>query len=933
MSGFIPFVVIGIATGSAYGLAGTGLVLTYKTSGIFNFAYGSIAALAVFVFYWLHTEHGLPWPLAALIVLAVMSPVEGLLLELLARILEPVAVSLKVVATIGLLLVVLGVGSIWYGSGSYVTAFPQFLPSSTIDVGGVYISWSQIIVVIVSVLATATLYWFFRFVRMGIGMRGLVDNPSLLAMTGEKPVRLRRWAWVIGTVFASAAGLLLAPTLSIDALVITMLIVQAFGAAAVGYFSSLPLTFAGGLVIGIGASLATKYVASVSWLSGLPAGLPFILLFVVLIVTPRAKLVERRVTQARPVRRSWRAPVRVRVLGGLAVLAVLAFVPQMVGADLPIWSEFLIGVVLFGSLGFLVRTSGQISLCHLAFAAAGAAAFSHLMGDWHVPWLAAVLLAGLITVPVGAIIAIPAIRLSGVFLALATLGFGVLLEQMVYQTGLMFGPTTVGLPASRPDFQIGAWNLGSDSGFYYVLLIFAALTTVLLMIAQRGRIGRLLRGLADAPLALETHGTSTNVTRVLVFCISAGLAGVAGALTASLFHYAVGSDYSSFNSLELLALLVIIVPGEPWYALLASLGYMVIPGYLTVPNISNYLEIVFGAFAATYALQESRMPGVPAAVRNLFDRLGELLGDRGSQSSIVTALGDGAGAGRPRHAVAAGPGIEVRDLAVHFGGVKAVQDVSFAAPTQRITGLVGPNGAGKTTTFNACSGLVRPTAGRVLLHSADITRRSTSARSRLGLGRTFQRPDLFSSLTVEENVALGSEASMAGARPLRQLVTRRRERDQTAHATRAAMELVGVSDLATMQAGLLSTGQKRMVELARALAGPFDVLLLDEPSAGLDAAETRRFGQVLRNVVEELGTGILLVEHDMALVREVCEYVYVIDFGQLIFEGTAEEMTSSVVVRAAYLGAEGSEHAGAAAQEVEAGWQRSPDLTDEARPS
>ena len=250
-------------------------------------------------------------------------------------------------------------------------------------------------------------------------------------------------------------------------------------------------------------------------------------------------------------------------------------------------------------------------------------------------------------------------------------------------------------------------------------------------------------------------------------------------------------------------------------------------------------------------------------------------------------------------------GLSVRELAVQYGGVRAVDNVSLDAPMARITGLVGPNGAGKTTTFNACSGLLRPTAGRIFLHDREVTGMGPAGRSRLGLGRTFQKAELFNSLTVRENVELGREASMAGANPLTQLVGRRRDRGVVQRAVDEAMELTGIGPLSDLQAGLLPTGQRRLVELARVLAGPFDLLLLDEPSAGLDAAETVQFGNVLTGVVAERGAGILLVEHDMALVRQVCAHIYVLDFGRLVFEGSPDEMLASDVVRAAYLGSEG----------------------------
>jgi ABC-type branched-subunit amino acid transport system ATPase component len=244
-----------------------------------------------------------------------------------------------------------------------------------------------------------------------------------------------------------------------------------------------------------------------------------------------------------------------------------------------------------------------------------------------------------------------------------------------------------------------------------------------------------------------------------------------------------------------------------------------------------------------------------------------------------------------------------------------------------ITGLVGPNGAGKSTTFNACSGLLRPGNGRVLLHGRDVTTVGPAGRSRLGLGRSFQRVELFSSLTVRENVALGREASLAGANPVRQLVTTAPQRATVRRAVDDALELTGIGPLADLQAGLLPVGQRRMVELARVLAGPFDLLLLDEPSSGLDGAETRRFGEILTGAVAARGLGILLVEHDMSLVRQVCHTIYVLDFGQLVFEGTPTEMLASPVVRRAYLGSDSldvSENAdagprGAAARSMEPG--------------
>ena len=235
----------------------------------------------------------------------------------------------------------------------------------------------------------------------------------------------------------------------------------------------------------------------------------------------------------------------------------------------------------------------------------------------------------------------------------------------------------------------------------------------------------------------------------------------------------------------------------------------------------------------------------------------------------------------------------------------------------RITGLIGPNGAGKTTTFNACSGLLRPTTGQIRLKGADVSSRPPAARARLGLGRTFQRMQLFDSMTVAENVSLGREAELAGGSFLSQLFSKPGDRALLEESTRDAMRLCGVSHLAHAKAGDLSTGQRRLVELARALAGSFDVLLLDEPSSGLDRVETEAFGRVLQRVVRERGTAILLVEHDMSLVMDICEYIYVLDFGQLVFEGAPAEVSASAIVRAAYLGSDEVESTNPTAPAVE----------------
>jgi ABC-type branched-subunit amino acid transport system ATPase component len=264
------------------------------------------------------------------------------------------------------------------------------------------------------------------------------------------------------------------------------------------------------------------------------------------------------------------------------------------------------------------------------------------------------------------------------------------------------------------------------------------------------------------------------------------------------------------------------------------------------------------------------------------------------------------------------PDLTVDHLTVRFGGLMAVDDVSLHATAGSITGLIGPNGAGKTTTFNACTGVVTATSGRIRLGQQDLAHLSTPSRAAHGLGRTFQRMELFDSMTVAQNVALGPEAFLSARRPWSQFGGRRHERRAVADAAGSAMARCGIESFGASRAGNLSTGQRRLVELARAMATPFRFLLLDEPSSGLDVRETERFGEIIAGFVEDTGTGILLVEHDMALVAGMCGYIYVLDFGVLIFQGPTSEVLASEVVRAAYLGSDTIELS-AAGHDSEAG--------------
>ena len=906
MRALLPFIVSGIATGAIYALAATGLVLTYKTSGIFNFGHGAIATAGAYVFYFLHVDKKVHWAISFVGAVFILGPLLGLLMERIARRLTPQRTSWKIVGTIGLVLMVQGLGTIKYGSDARVV--DQYLPkgTDTFRLGGVVFGWDQVVVTVISLVAVGALYGLFRFARLGLAMQAVVDDPDLLDLQGTDPVRVRRISWMIGSMLAALSGVLLVPFIGLESITLTFLIVQAFGAASIGVFSSIPLTYLGGLIIGIASDVSKKYTLTIKGLSGISSGLPFIILFVSLLLVPKRRLVPPTANEARPALQ-WRGPWQLRIGMGVVVFGLLAMVPSFAGPKLVYWTIALVYMIVLLALGLLVRTAGLVSLCSATFAGIGAVTFSQFALEWGLPYFVAFLLAGVVAAAAGAIVAIPTIRLSGLFLALGTLGFGILVERALYGRGFLFTTLATGRPVPRPSFA------HSDPAFYRFVLGVVIVVVLFVNLIHRGRLGRILRGLGDSPIAVSTLGLNTNLTRVIVFCISAFLTAFAGILYGALVHAAETGQlfFISFTSLTIIAVLALAPFRDPWFAVFAGIT-QVIPAYIHNHNTTNWLTVAFGFFAIRIAMDGGHH-SMPKKLHAVFARIGPPERPRKSSvwsrpeamaSSPATAATTVAETPLPAPSMPRGGGLSVRNLIVRFGGLVAVNDVSLDAPMGRITGLIGPNGAGKTTTFNSCSGLNRPTSGVVTMSGKDLARSSPGARARLGLGRSFQIMQLCESLTVQDNVALGREASQAGGSLLRQMFTTRAEQHTRRLSTDDAMDLCGLSGLADLQAGALSTGQRRLVELARCLAGPFDVLLLDEPSSGLDHRETAEFGELLRRVVAERGCGILLVEHDMALVMEICSYIYVLDFGQILFEGDPPTVMASPIVRQAYLGSE-----------------------------
>jgi len=598
MDTWLPFVVIGITAGAIYGLAGVGLVLTYRTSGVFNFAHGALATAGVYLFYELSVKHGWPWWAAAIVCVLVFGVIMGLLLEQVARRLAKAPASVIVVATVGILLIIQGAAAERYGSQTIT--IDQYLPTKTFDIS-VAVGYDQLITTLAGVAIAVGLAVLLGRTRIGIAMRGVVDDSDLMELTGLSGPAIRRFAWMIGGSVAVVSGILLAPTIGLDPVRLTYLVVQAFGAAAIGRFRSLPWTFIGGLMIGVAAAIGQKLEAEHSQLLGLPASVPFLALFVMLIVAGK-----RGLPTPAPVRRVQPEtftplPLAVRAGFGLVLGVVVIALPSMVDARLPVFTQAVGLAIMFMSLSLLVKMSAQVSLCQAAFVAVGAVAFSRLSTEAHLPWLLALLGAGLITVPLGIIVALPAVRLAGIYLALATFAFGLLMENLVYRKSIMFPQGGV-REAPRP--SLPGSGAASDKQYFYIAVVILIAVIVAVIVLQRSRLGRLLRAMADSPLALSTYGTGTTTTLMLLFAISAFFAGIAGGVLAVGTGAAGPGGLGSLQSLLWVAIISITGNNLVRSSIFAALLLAVLPSYLTDLN-PNYQSIMFGVAAVLVALQNA----------------------------------------------------------------------------------------------------------------------------------------------------------------------------------------------------------------------------------------------------------------------------------------------------------------------------------------
>lgn len=551
MSAFFSYTIIGIFTGAAYAIAASGLVLTYSTTRVFNIAHGALGMFFAYVYWDFSQKQGMPVPLALFVVLVLVAPAFGFLLQrFVVRDLGTAPVGLSLVVTVALLVAMFGiVQTVWPSEGRSV---PQFFEGHLIRIGDdIVITWHQLITVILSGVVALALFFLLARTRIGTAMRASVDNPDLLRLYGGRPQLVAGLAWAIGASLAALAGILLTPVIGMQAYDLTLLVISAYAAAMLGKLTSLPLTFVGAMGLGIGQAYVIGYLEYIPFadkLGGLPAVMPTLFLFAILVLLPQAPL---RIGQVKGI---VSAPVpsfaKSGVWGGVMVLIVALLVLSRSESDqLLIGKALALGIVML-SLVLLNGYGGFVSLAQFTFAGVGAVAYSRL----DEPNLLGLVLAGVIAALVGALVAIPVLRLTGLYLALATMAFALLMDKLVFDSEIAY---EIGNPLYADRLSLFGINFDGTAEYVVLMSVFFVAIGLIVIAVRRGRIGRMLIAMRDSQAACGTLGLDLRWMRVGLFASSAGVAGVGGALFAGLFQTTVAAQFIFFESLTLLLMAVV----------------------------------------------------------------------------------------------------------------------------------------------------------------------------------------------------------------------------------------------------------------------------------------------------------------------------------------------------------------------------------------
>ena len=596
--------VVGAALGGIYAITAGGLVMTYATTGVFNFAHASIGAFLAFLYWELRVNRGWPTLLALVVVLVVVAPLLGVVLDvLLMRRLRDAPLVVQLMVTVGLMLAFMGITTtIWKPITPRAT--PAFFAGSAgVHIGDVIATWHRIITVALAAAIALVLRAFLYRTRLGISMRAVVDNRNLAALTGARPNVVSSAAWALGCSTAGLAGILIAPETGMVVETLTLIIVIAFAAAAIGQLRSIPMAFVGGMVIGLAKAFTGVFLAFGKDWNYAPDAIPAVILFVAVLFLPNARLETGTV---RLTKRTERLTTPAEALAGAAAMVAIVaawangWIPWFSGTNFgqrtDIWlgrgAGFLVVGLIMLSLVPLIGWAGQVSFANFAIAGIGALLYSHLGGQHGEPY--GIVLVMLVCAPLGALIALPALRLKGLYLALGTMAFAEFTDKVIVRHPKMLDPSATGV-LFEP-LKLFGFRMSSDPDDRKAFVIFLALAFavlfLLLELLRRSRWARRWIAMSDSPAASATIGVNLITTKVAVWALSGALAGFAGCMLGlSSGSFRVDS-FPLFAGLPLVLLLAVQGVRYPVAAFMGAVGLMTFPALYEVLGRPSYLTSV-----------------------------------------------------------------------------------------------------------------------------------------------------------------------------------------------------------------------------------------------------------------------------------------------------------------------------------------------------
>ncbi len=666
MSHFLAYALPGIPYGCVFALLAVGLVLTYNTTGVLNLAFGAQAYVSALAFYVaIGAGFGRWWSFVLAVLL--LSAALGLVLERsLFRFVRSAPVVVGIVSALGLLIAIPGITVLVFGSGERLK--PPALVLDPVRVyahlGSVPLNGIEISTTAVTVLTALGLAALYRLTPLGLQMRAVVESPRLAELEGVNSARVSSVSWVLSSLLAGLAGVMLAPLYAqLSVLDFTGLLVGALAAAAAGGFTSLPLTLAGGIALGIAQQVIGAYLPSGSVLAnGLEPSLPFLVLIVLLVALPgfrRKRELSDPMASCDPPAAPLAASLRtgslnraVRIGGLLLAVAFLASALTWVsGVWLFVVTEGIVLSVIFLSVTVLTGMSGQISLCQATFAGVGAFAAGQLGDHLGLSVFAGIAVGAVLAAALGALIAVPTLRMGAMALAVATLAFALLADNILFPLGWV-GNGAAGVTVARP--QLGPISFQNPKAFFVLALVVLVVCAAAVHFTRRGTAGRFLAAMDGSSTGAAATGVNVSGMRVAVFAFSAAIAGAGGALYGSLLTNVSSNDF--VYELSLVFVVIVVTTGARTIegAIQAGMAYAVIQQLLTyLPSrFAALLPVVFGLGALTYARHPE---GAVEFQKRLWTRrLLGLLGRAGPDNAATEPGAGGAGAGGTTGADGAG---------------------------------------------------------------------------------------------------------------------------------------------------------------------------------------------------------------------------------------------------------------------------------------